>query len=388
MKALKQIHYVDALAVAIGVALAVALRYSLLEFKSVDFQQYTRVWYNTLREGGFSAFSQDFSNYNVPYLYLLYLVIRFLPGLPSVIATKVPSLIADFVVAWLAYRIVRLQYRGSPIAMFAAFAVLFAPTIALNSAFWGQADALYTSALVACVYFLLIRQDLGAMLMFGISLAFKAQGAFLLPLLVALALKRELRWRYFLVPPAIMFLALIPAWAAGRSLVDLLMIYPAQAGQYEQLSMHAPSLLSWIPDTGRFYPYFYPIGLLAALVAALCYVLLVYRSRTKLSSSLLVELATISVMVVPFLLPKMHERYFYPADVFTILLAFYRPRLFYVPIGMSIISFFAYQPTIFDAQPVPIAALALGVLVLLMILTRDALLELYPCAVNAPDAVE
>lgn len=385
---LSRIDFIDALIALIGVALAVCLRYLLLTFKSVDFLDYTRLWYNTIKAGGFWSFSQSFSNYNVPYLYLLYLVIRFFPDLPNVIATKVPSLLADFVMAWLAYRIARIKYADSWFAMLAAFAVLFAPTIVLNSAFWGQADALYTTALVACLYFLLLRQDAWAMVMLGISVAFKAQGVFLLPLLVALALRKELRWWTFLLTVAAMLAALIPAWMAGRSLIDLLMIYPSQAGQYEQLSMHAPSLLSWIPDTGRLYPYFYPVGLLAAAAAALCYCVLVYKSCAKISPALLIELATVSVMLMPFLLPKMHERYFYPADVMTILLAFYYPRYFFVPIGMSIISFFAYEPTLFNAEPVPIAALALGVFVLLVILIRAVMLELYPRAASAPEAVE
>jgi Gpi18-like mannosyltransferase len=388
LKALKRVNLLDLLIVLLGIGLAAALRYSMLGFKSVDFLDFTKGWYNTLKAGGFSAFNQGFANYNVPYLYLLYFVVRFFPDLPSVIATKVPSLIADFVMAWLAFSIVRLKYADSSLPMFAAFAVLFAPTIALNSAFWGQADALYTVALVACLYFLLTRQEWLAMLMFGISVSFKAQGVFLLPLLVAVALKRELRWRYFLLPPAVMLLALVPAWAAGRSLVDLLMIYPSQAGQYEQLTMHAPSLLSWIPDTDKFYPYFYPVGLLAATAAGLCYCLLIYKSPAKMTPALVIELATISVMLMPYLLPKMHERYFYPADVFTILFAFYFPRYFFVPLGMSIISFFAYQPTIFGAQPVSIAFLALGVLVLLVVLVRDAILGLYPCAPASPEAVE
>ena len=272
--------------------------------------------------------------------------------------------------------------------MFAAFAMLFAPTIALNSAFWGQADVLYTAALVACLYFLLIRQELWAMILFGVSVAFKAQGVFLLPLLLALASRRELHWRYFLLVPAVMLVAVIPAWIAGRSLFDLLTIYLSQAEQYQQLTMHAPSLWSWIPDSGKFFGYFYPLGLVTAVAAALAYWLLVWRSRAKLTPTLVVELATISVMLMPFVLPKMHERYFYPADVFTILLAFYAPRLFFVPVGMSIISFFAYQPTLFGAEPVPIPVLALGVLVLLLLLIRDAMVELYDHATASPKEVE
>ncbi len=388
LRLLARINYIDALIAVIGVALALALRYFLLSFRSIDFMSYTRVWYNAIKDGGFSSFSQSFSNYNVPYLYLLYVVIRFLPDLPGLIATKIPSLVSDFVMAWLAYRIVRLKYHDSPAPLFAAFAILFAPTIVLNSAFWGQADALYGTALVACLYFLLIRREVWAMLMFGVSVAFKAQAVFLLPLLLALAARRELYWRHLLLVPTVIFVALLPAWAAGRSLVDLLMIYPAQAGQYEQLTMHAPSIFAWIPDTGRNYPYFYPVGLLAAAAVAFAYLLLIYRSKAKMTPSLLVELAAISVMLMPFVLPKMHERYFYPADVLTILLAFYRPRLFFVPIGMSIISFLAYEPTLFNAEPVPMVALAFGVLALLIVLARDAMRELYGSAAAAPEAVE
>jgi Gpi18-like mannosyltransferase len=185
-----------------------------------------------------------------------------------------------------------------------------------------------------------------------------------------------------------MLLALVPAWVAGHSILDLLSIYPSQAGQYEQLSMHAPSLFSWMPDTGRFYGYFYPAGLLAAVAIALCFSILVYKSKVNITPTLLVELATVSVMLMPFILPKMHERYFYPADVFTILLVFYCPRLFLIPIGMSIISYFAYQPTIFGAEPVSIPILAVGVLFLLIALIRDLILELYPHTSEVPEEVE
>ena len=93
---------------------------------------------------------------------------------------------------------------------------------------------------------------------------------------------------------------------------------------------------------------------------------------------LLLELCLISVMLMPFVLPKMHERFFYPADVLSIVLVFYRPRLFLVPLAMITISFFSYQPFLFGAEPVPIGLLAVGVLVLLIGLTKDAGEQLYP----------
>jgi Gpi18-like mannosyltransferase len=377
VKALKHLNYLDVLILIMGLSLALALRLSLLSFKSSDYFSYTRGWYNTLSQQGFSAFGKSFANYNLPYLYLLYAVARFLPDLPGWVAAKIPSLFADFVSAWFAFRIVRLKYVASPFPLLAAFGVLFAPTVVLNSAFWGQADALYTSALVACLYFLLIRKNALAMLMFGISISFKAQGIFLLPLLLALFLRGEISRKYWLLVPAVMLLAIVPSWLAGRSLVDLLLIYPDQAGQYEQLSMHAPSFYAWIPDAGSVYTYFYPAGLVVAATVALLFCLAVFRSHTELTPAILVELAVISVMLMPFFLPKMHERYFYVADVFSILLAFFMPAYFFVPILMSVVSFFAYQPTLFETEPVPIGVLALGVFLLLVVLTRDALLRLY-----------
>ena len=369
---------VDLSFAAAALGLAVALRLSLLDFKSVDYFNYTKLWYNTLEDSGYAAFGQDFSNYNLPYLYVLYFVVRLLPGLPSVVATKVPSLAADFLAAWFAYRIVALKYKSSYFPALASFAVLFAPTVVLNSAFWGQADAVYGSVLLASMYCLLRRQNAGAMMLFGLAAALKAQAVFLLPLLLGLLLRGHLRWKYALYVPAVMFASLIPAMIAGRPLLDLLMIYPAQAGQYEQLTMHAPSALSWIPESGRFYPYFYPAGLMLAGSAALALALAIFASPSRLTRSLLLELALISAMLLPFLLPKMHERYFYVADLLSIMVGFYQPSLFFVPVLMITISFFAYQPTLFGVEPVPIGLLALGVFLVLIVLSRHALPRLFP----------
>jgi Gpi18-like mannosyltransferase len=364
----------DATIALVGVGLAVLLRLSLLDFKSIDYFNYTKVWYGVLKTTGFSAFGGDFSNYNLPYLYVLYLVARFLPDVPAHIATKIPSLAADFVAAWLVFRIVRLKYADSIFPSFAALAILFAPTLVLNSAFWGQADAIYASAILASVYFLMRRQPNRALLLFGLALAFKAQALLLLPLIVGLVLRRDISWRHLAWVPAVLFLALLPAMLAGRPFGDLLLIYPAQAGQYEQLSLHAPSAWAWIPDTGRFYPYFYPAGLILSAAAGLAFALALYWAPAKLTPSLILELAVLSVTIMPFLLPKMHERYFYLADVLCIVLAFHVPKYYWAPLLMISISFFSYQPTLFGAEPVPMGLLALGVCILIIGLSRHVLL--------------
>jgi Gpi18-like mannosyltransferase len=377
MKYINKINYADVLITLTGIILAIAVRYSLVDFKSVDYFNYTRDWYNTIKSEGFSAFSQNFSNYNPPYLYLLYLIARILPDSSVVFATKLPSMIADFISAIFAYQIVRFKYINSPIPLLAAFAVLFSPTVVINSAFWGQADALYTCALLATLYFLISNNYILAFLSFGLSISFKAQAVFLFPLLVVLSIKKEIPWKYFLFIPLVMLLALVPAWSAGRPLVDLLLIYPSQAGQYYQLSMHAPTVFSWIPDTGRYYTYFYSAGLIGAILAGLLFCIIAYKSQEKITTSILVELALISVLIIPFFLPKMHERNFYPADVISIIFAFYHPRFIFAPISMSVISFFSYQPTLFNVEPISIGILALGVFILIVLLCRDAIIKLF-----------
>ncbi|MFH1185397.1 MAG: hypothetical protein V1755_10220 [Chloroflexota bacterium] len=378
MRAWLRYHIFDAAIVAAGIGLALALRISLLEFKSVDYFDYTKLWHSTLRAEGFAAFGRGFANYNVPYLYLLYAVVRFLPDLPAVIAIKIPSLVADFAAALLVFAVVRMRYRSSAFPLFSAFAVLFAPTLVLNSAFWGQADAVYACVLLASTYFMIRRQDAIAMLCYGLALALKAQAIFLLPLVLGLVLRREIRWRTLVLIPFIMLAVLVPALLAGRPLLELLLIYPSQAGQYEQLTMHAPTALAWIPDGGRYYPYFYTSALAVAATMALAFSWAIYRSSSKLTPGLLIELALISVILVPFFLPKMHERYFYLADLLSIVFAFYVPSHFFVPLLMITVSFFAYQPTLFGVEPVPMGLLALGVFILLVALLRHALARLFP----------
>jgi Gpi18-like mannosyltransferase len=47
---------------------------------------------------------------------------------------------------------------------------------------------------------------------------------------------------------------------------------------------------------------------------------------------------------VPFFLPRMHERYFYLADVISLLYAFYNPRRWYLPVLIILASTLSYMP--------------------------------------------
>lgn len=361
----------------IGIILSAALRYSLLGYKSLDYYASLKPWYNTIKSQGFSAFATDFSNYNPPYLYLLYLIIRFLPDTPVVIAVKLSALIADFICAYFVYLIVRLKYTNGLAPLAAGMIVLFAPSVALNSAFWGQADSLFTAGLLACTYFLMTRRHALAFLAYGIALAFKLQAVFLAPLLLALFLRKEVSWKYFLIVPAILISALIPAWIAGRPISELLNIYLFQTSQYETLTMNAASIYAWLPTSKQVFNLFYLPGVIAGVTMAFMFATIVYKGRNNLTQPLMLELALLIILLIPFFLPKMHERYFYPADIFSIAFAFYYPQLFYIPILVNGVSFLSYQPFLFERDLVQLPILTAVLLVVIGVLLYDAAIMLY-----------
>ena len=69
--------------------------------------------------------------------------------------------------------------------------------------------------------------------------------------------------------------------------------------------------------------------------------------------------ATASLALMPFLLPKMHERYFYPAALAAIGLAFFRPKLRLIPIFLQAVSLITYLSFLLDQHAIPLWALAL-----------------------------
>lgn len=361
--------------VAVGILSAILIRYPLLPFESGDYLKYLHRWYRFIVQNGhFAALKYDFSNYNVPYLYLVTTVAYFLPNLPSLLVFKIIAIIFDFVLAFFVYKCVRLKYRESTesaIPILAGLVALLMPTVVVNGAMWGQADATYTAFLVACLYSLLAGRQAAAFIAFGLAFAFKSQAVFLAPLFLWLLVKEKVDWRYFFWSPAVYLISILPAWFIGRSLADLFMIYFDQAGVFWSLNRNAPNLYRWIPNA---YYHFYPVGIAFAAVVVLGIAYFVSKSRVKITVDRLVFMATFSVLVMPYLLPKMHDRYFFSADVISIILAFCYPRYWYVPVVIGSVSFLAYMPALLNRAYILQPWLPVVLLLLIAVLGRQFLL--------------
>ncbi len=337
--------------VAIAILLfGVILRFAGLGFISMDMRAFVMRWYDQLAREGFSAMRTGFSNYTPPYLYLLWFATWTRAWLPEVTAIKLISALFDAGNAVWVYKIARIKYHEGAVPLLGA-AVFFAlPTILLNSAWWGQADSIYTFFVLASLFFLMRDRPLPAMVFFGIAFAVKLQAAFFAPFLFLLMLKRRVAWTSVLIVPLVYIAMMIPALLAGRPFLDTLTIYLSQADTFHQLTMKAPNLYQFISNDW-YSPALY-LGLGFTALLALAWAIGYARKIKTLTPEIIILCAAVSTTMVPFFLPKMHERYFYLADAMLLLLAIYLPRLWFVPLTSQVVSTITYSIYLFSS-PTP-----------------------------------
>lgn len=313
-------------------ALAVALRLAMVPNQSWDYIGFLKPWYDHIQAtGGLRALATGFADYTPPYLYWLTVAATGLADLPPLLSIKLFGMATDFLLASYVYRLLRLPDLAPEIharAEAGFWAALFLPTVMLNSALWGQCDGIYTTGVLAFVYNLCRHRFLRACLWFGIAFAFKLQTIFMAPLLcLALLHPRSPKAGVLLVP--LTYLALVlPAWAVGRPMAELLLIYVRQAESYPDLAHHTPNLYQWVPDS-LYWPVM-PIGVAGAAFLAMMVMALVWRGRSTRISGLRSQdwllLAFFFAFFAPFALPKMHERYFYMAEVLCLIHVLIYPR--------------------------------------------------------------
>lgn len=387
--------------------LALVLRVSLYNVETGDYTAFLSPWYDFLQaHGGFAALKYNFSNYNPPYLYLLALA-SYTP-IPKIVAIKTISIVFDAVLAIFTYLILRLRYGRSYVPFLGAVVILFAPTIFINSAAWGQSDATYTAFCLGSLYFLLRERPAWSCIFFGIAISFKLQAIFFLPVLFLLLLTRKLSLKFLVLIPVTYLVLLAPAFFAGRDAWSLLTIYVGQinsagigggpgiggggpgiggggpgiggGGRFpflpSSLTLNAPTFYQWLP-TAAPEDWKWAGILLAAMIVVLISFLLV-ASRKQITPTLMLKFTLVFALAIPFLLPEMHERYFYLADAVSIIYAFYFPRYFYVPVLEQLCSLLSYAPFLFRTQIVNLAYVAFVVLFLTVITLADLVQTLYP----------
>ena len=341
----------------IGLAGSLSLRISLLDFESHDYIFCLRDWYDYfIQHGRWAALKGDFSTYPPLYSYLLSLS-TLLP-LPKPHSIKLSSILCDYIAAWFAFKIVRCKYPSGPAPLAASLTILFLPTVWLNSAVWGQCDVIFTTALLATLYYLIVNKPTAAMVGFGFACSLKPQAIFFVPFLGGWFFRERFSWKCVLAPPLVYALCGLPAILAGKPVLELLFHFWRQKN-FAVLTQGATNWYQWISN--EYFEVFYMAGIILTMVVTAFFILSM-RNENEMQperATLLITTALLSVLVVPYFLPGMHERYFFAADLFSVIYAFFTARGWIVALLIQFCSFFAYLPYLFEMEPIPRTWLAL-----------------------------
>ncbi len=309
------------------VGLAFFLRSVLLYYVADDYTIFLSQWVATFRDnGGFAAIKLPIGNYNVPYLYFL-AAISYLP-VPDLYLIKLFSILFDVLLAWGGLRLVRHFTGKDSIRPLVCFCVLLLlPTVVLNGSLWGQCDALYGALTLHALADALENRPKASAALLGVAFSFKLQTVFILPLWAVLWIARRTRFRDLLYFPLAYAVTCIPALLLGKPLRDILGVYVGQTQEGAgALNYNCASIFSMVPYGTQIDEAFGArLGILAAFALVLLLLVLAFLFRDRLDDGALLFFGITLTLGVPFFLPYMHDRYYFLADVLTLVWACTRP---------------------------------------------------------------
>lgn len=321
----------------IGLSIRVILRVVITD----DWLMYWDPWISDIKEMGFSYLATDRYDYTPTFIYILWVISK-LPMNPMT-AYKGLHCILDFVAAAILgkmiYKVTGSRRKG--VLSYGLF--LIVPTIWANSALWAQCDIIFMTFLLLCFYYLFADRPCRAMFFYGMAFVFKLQSLFIFPFLVILWVNKKVYLKHFLWIPALYFLSIVPAWIAGRPLMELINIYMAQGAQdVWSLSIKWPNIYQIIGNQFFLLEYasagtWLILGILMIIMFAMA------QKRYRITNEFIVQMALFFAILTPWFLPHMHERYGCVADILAIIYAMMNRKKFYFPLVQILVSFNSYM---------------------------------------------
>ena len=299
--------------------LAFFVRFKMLDFASYDYNNFLKPWFDDLKSnGGLKGPATYKGDYNAPYMTILALL-TYLP-INSLYSIKFVSIVFDFLLAISSGLLVKeLVKQNKKIYFVLTYAILlFVPSVLLNGAYWCQCDSIYTTFIVLSLLFLVKEKYIPSFIMLGLSLSFKLQFIFILPLyLILYVMKKKFSILNFLIIPIVDIVLCLPAIIYGKPILDCLTVY------FKQTATYSKSLVLNFPNIYQIFTgnvdIFYTLGeVITIFVCALTLMYILYK-KIKFNSEKILLLGIWFITTLTFLLPGMHERYLFVGEVLSIL---------------------------------------------------------------------
>ena len=163
---------------------------------------------------------------------------------------------------------------------------------------------------------------------------------------------------------AVYLAAILPSLICGRSLWSLLTVYARQAGQYGKLNMTLPNV--WAMVRGVDSLRLGQAGVMFAGAGCLMFIYYFYRRDQMPDGRGIAVLAVLSVLFVPYMLPYMHERYYYPAAVMGLILVFIDRRITPLWLVIEFASVTSQADFLFDKKTLDLRCTAMLIAVAMM----------------------
>jgi len=312
---------------------------ALLHIKTGDYVCFLEPWLNFIKSHGYgSSLKYSFYDYAPSYIYILVVIAKL--GLNPLFSIKIVSILFEYLAAFFIAKIAVLKFKNNLYIWISLAVIPILPSVLLNSSYLSQCDSIYSAFLMGSFYYALKNKQITSIVFFGIAFAFKMQAVMLLPLYFVMMLRGNIRWYYFLLVPGIFILSILPTWLYGRSFSDLLSVYFAQTNHYPSLTLNFPNLYIWISN--EYYSSVKLAGILLTFLITLFTGLWLGRMKYHFSLELWARLAFLSAIVIPFLLPGMHERYMYLGDILGVLYFLVIRKNIHLPIGILLVSLYSY----------------------------------------------
>lgn len=324
------------------IAGAFVIRGFCMNHVTADYETFLSQWVDYYRQnGGFAALGGKIGNYNLPYLYFLCLFSYI--GINDLYLIKALSIVFDVVLAWGGMQLVGLLTRSTGKKLAAFFLILYWPTVILNGAYWGQCDSIYVAFAVLSIYLALKNRGAAAMICIAVSFAFKLQAVFVMPIFVVLLIGRRVKLWHFLLFPVTYVVLMLPAVLAGYPLLDTITLYFDQMGTVGSgLNYNSPSIYAFANGVAN-ENLASALGILAAFMLMAAVFAWAFVRRRHLSDWAILGCAVVLAIGIPYFLPHMHERYFFAADILTLLLAVAAPEYLVLPILCEFASLLGYH---------------------------------------------
>ena len=380
------------LAYAAVVLLGLFLRYSLLPMPSDDLVYMNASWFEAIKQSGMAGILDPALEYTYSplHLYVWLIAAKLFGSFDTLVVLKLVSLAfeAGLVAALCALMRTLMPQKEHSFHRFLGFAALWlSPVLLWNAAGWGQTDAMFSLFAVLAVWMLLKDRPVWGLVWLGVSLAFKLQAIFLLPLFMMAYFcgKKPFSVFWFLLVPGILVISGVPMALVGESPLFAVNIYLGQTDLYSKITYNYPNLYAIMGDALNVDQM--TLGMHSRVGMALCIAALgsvaayMMLKRCKLDAPTLTLLGAWCVFCCVFFLPRMHERYAIVGEVLLLCWAVWlrKPRaLLYVLLSMlPVLS--AYSKFLFT---IPFFSLQLGGvmnLCLMCLISWEVVLALHAC---------